>query len=873
MSRLARLLTALLAFAALPALATVPTATSSSGPYSCDGSTTAFTVGYRFLANSDLVVTKKHSSGTETTLVLTTDYTVSGAGSTTGGTVTLVSGNRCGSGYTLTVKRAVPLTQTTAFSSQGAFSPKAHENAFDRLTMAVQQVERARGEDKTAQATKDAAQDAALASETTTRAAADTAETAARAAGDAGAKAYADALLAGIGAPEANAARVTALEALTSGWKNPKSNGTICTGSGDDGPELVAAASAALGEPAGLVIPCKMRITSAVGTISAGVVFLPGGSLDLQAGGSVTFGGPVTADLHQIFYMNGGTATFAYGASVPWVYPEWWGAKRDGTELNPLQKADGSAVTDDRTAIQYAIDSTRPVWFSPGVYFVGSALRFPAMPAATKLAGANRRYEASGRRGTTHIHTNAASLFLPAVDSTYSSITQASAQISGISFQTSNTSTVAFDRLAFTAGTRITNCTFHNFKHVLYGTFNGVSSFDWNIVAASQNSAFKRLANADFDPNLTAPVVDSSITHNYFNASPLVATPNFFILDIAGANSTLIENNYIDFAWGGIYTGSMNGLITIRGNTLDILYRAIELPYGTFSVAIEGNRFFRMRKASASYFTNPTAEMVANDWTCIYMGQHVREVTVVGNVHRDSERFIDMPAKWYKNIKEWGTVGRTLTSPVVRMTGRQVDEAGYNGIGETGDGTGFSFESRDGEARSTFPNKVQESYEGHRFIHTGVTVYTRSSRFVDANGQQTWGRSNLAGATDFSAGWTPAAGFAIAGGIATLDGSTSGWKYSDNLGTPLQPGTYAIIYTIATRTSGSSTYMTCGVKLNDATTVTCPDSTPAGDSPAGQYYGTVVVPAGKTGTNLAFYTNTGFAGTANEYRIYRFTSP
>lgn len=125
------------------ARATVPTETSVSGPYTCSGTTGPYTVGFRFLDNAHLVVTKKLvATGAESTLALTADYSVSGAGSSTGGTITLVAGSRCGAGYTLTVKLVVPITQTTAFSTQGGFSPKAIENALDRATMIAQRIAR-----------------------------------------------------------------------------------------------------------------------------------------------------------------------------------------------------------------------------------------------------------------------------------------------------------------------------------------------------------------------------------------------------------------------------------------------------------------------------------------------------------------------------------------------------------------------------------------------------------------------------------------------------------------------------------------------------------------------------------------------------------
>lgn len=159
-----------LALVAAPALATVPANVSSSGPYTCTGSATAFSVGFPFQANADLAVTKKSTAtGVVTTLAIGTDYTVIGAGGLSG-TVTLVSASRCPSGYTLTIKRALSVTQPSSFPLGVPYSPKAHEKALDRLAMVAQQLDRTHAEDLAsaatqrtadlaAQSTRDATQD------------------------------------------------------------------------------------------------------------------------------------------------------------------------------------------------------------------------------------------------------------------------------------------------------------------------------------------------------------------------------------------------------------------------------------------------------------------------------------------------------------------------------------------------------------------------------------------------------------------------------------------------------------------------------------------------------------------------------------------
>jgi hypothetical protein len=59
---------------------TVATSTAKSGPYAGSGTTGPFTVGFRFLENAHIQVIRTSSTGVDTTLALTTDYTVTGAG-------------------------------------------------------------------------------------------------------------------------------------------------------------------------------------------------------------------------------------------------------------------------------------------------------------------------------------------------------------------------------------------------------------------------------------------------------------------------------------------------------------------------------------------------------------------------------------------------------------------------------------------------------------------------------------------------------------------------------------------------------------------------------------------------------------------------
>lgn len=107
--------------------------------YSGNGSTQAFAVSFYFLANSQLLVVLRSSTGVETTQVLGTNYTVTGAGVLTGGTVTMTVAPPTGT--TLVISRNVPLTQETDLQPNDRLPAETLEQSIDKLTMITQQLD------------------------------------------------------------------------------------------------------------------------------------------------------------------------------------------------------------------------------------------------------------------------------------------------------------------------------------------------------------------------------------------------------------------------------------------------------------------------------------------------------------------------------------------------------------------------------------------------------------------------------------------------------------------------------------------------------------------------------------------------------------
>lgn len=105
--------------------------------YTGNGVTTAFDYNFRIFKKSDLTVTVVDLNDNITTLVLDTDYTVTGAGAYFGGKVNLA--NPLPNGWKISIERSLPVTQDTDLRNQGSFFPEIHEDAFDKLTMLIQQ--------------------------------------------------------------------------------------------------------------------------------------------------------------------------------------------------------------------------------------------------------------------------------------------------------------------------------------------------------------------------------------------------------------------------------------------------------------------------------------------------------------------------------------------------------------------------------------------------------------------------------------------------------------------------------------------------------------------------------------------------------------
>lgn len=108
--------------------------TSARAQYTATSGQTVFSVPFEFFSNADLKVYIG-----ETLKTLTTHYTVTGAGVTGGGSITLTSGATAG--QVVTIVRDIPVSRVTDFPLSGPFVVDDLNTELDRLTAISQQLE------------------------------------------------------------------------------------------------------------------------------------------------------------------------------------------------------------------------------------------------------------------------------------------------------------------------------------------------------------------------------------------------------------------------------------------------------------------------------------------------------------------------------------------------------------------------------------------------------------------------------------------------------------------------------------------------------------------------------------------------------------
>lgn len=117
--------------------------TTNRVTYACNGSNVNFAFAFPILDIDHLEVIKRTvADGTEEVLDYTTEYTVYALNNdfSAGGVVTTV-GTALSSDYELCILRVTPATQETDYIDGSAFPAESHEDALDKLTLLVQDLQ------------------------------------------------------------------------------------------------------------------------------------------------------------------------------------------------------------------------------------------------------------------------------------------------------------------------------------------------------------------------------------------------------------------------------------------------------------------------------------------------------------------------------------------------------------------------------------------------------------------------------------------------------------------------------------------------------------------------------------------------------------
>jgi hypothetical protein len=120
---------------------TINSSTRIAGPYTGNGSTTAFPFSFKVFSTAEVTVVQTNLSLIETTLTLGTNYTVAlnaNQNSNPGGTVNMVTAPA--SGFLITLTSSLGYTQTLDLTNQGGFYPSTINDALDRATIQIQQL-------------------------------------------------------------------------------------------------------------------------------------------------------------------------------------------------------------------------------------------------------------------------------------------------------------------------------------------------------------------------------------------------------------------------------------------------------------------------------------------------------------------------------------------------------------------------------------------------------------------------------------------------------------------------------------------------------------------------------------------------------------
>ncbi len=289
--------------------------------YPGTGSVGPFPYPYKVFDQDDLLVILTDTDKVDHTQVIATHYTVDGVGDDGGGNVTMITAPAVGE-Y-LSIIRNMPLLQESVFTDNDPFPADTMEDALDKLTMEVQQLQEV----------------ASRSPQITTGSG-----------------------LRNLKLPTPAANTPIGWDAAGTALKNFSPAGTYEIPQIDyigNYTSLANAVATIGGANVMLLINASTPVTADLTVPSNLSLWVSQeGRLPIDSGKTLTIGGAFEAGLHTVF-DGAGTVVFGPGA-VKEVYPQWWGAVADW---------DGATGTDNYAAFTAALAAHNRV-FAPGKYKV-----------------------------------------------------------------------------------------------------------------------------------------------------------------------------------------------------------------------------------------------------------------------------------------------------------------------------------------------------------------------------------------------------------------------------------------------------------------------------------------------------------------------
>lgn len=111
------------------------TSTTVRSTHTGDGTTVTFSYGFKIFSETEVAV---YVAGVLKTI--TTDYSVSGVGSSSGGNITFETSAKPASSESIVFVRVPARTQTTDYTITGTIDPQTVEDALDKTTMLIQDI-------------------------------------------------------------------------------------------------------------------------------------------------------------------------------------------------------------------------------------------------------------------------------------------------------------------------------------------------------------------------------------------------------------------------------------------------------------------------------------------------------------------------------------------------------------------------------------------------------------------------------------------------------------------------------------------------------------------------------------------------------------